>query len=49
MLSSPYKDTTLIVDDLNSYQLNLVQRTISAESLEDANRIVKLLEEGSNK
>jgi protein phosphatase len=48
MFSSPYKDTLLIVDDLNSYQLNLVQRTISAESLEDAMRIVKLLEQGAN-
>lgn len=47
--SSPYKDTLLIIDDLNSYQLNLVQRTISAESLQDAERIVKILEEGANK
>ena len=49
MLSSPYKETDLVLSDLNSYQLNLVQRTISAESLEDANRIVKLLEAGANK
>jgi protein phosphatase len=49
MLSSPYKETDLVLADLNSYQLNLVQRTISAESLEDANRIVKLLEAGANK
>jgi protein phosphatase len=49
MLSSPYKETDLVLADLNSYQLNLVQRTISAESLEDANRIVTLLEAGANK
>ena len=49
MLSSPYKETDLVLADLNSYQLNLVERTISAESLEDANRIVKLLEAGANK
>lgn len=48
-LSSPYKDTDLVLADLNSYQLNLVERTISAESLQDAERIVKLLEAGSNK
>jgi hypothetical protein len=39
----------LIIDDLNSYQINLVQRTISAESLQDAERIVKILEEGAAK
>jgi protein phosphatase len=48
-LSSPYKDTDLIAANLNSYQLNLVERTISAESLQDAERIVKLLEAGANK
>ena len=49
MLSSPYKETDLVLADLNSYQLNLVERTISAESLADAQRIVKLLEAGANK
>ena len=49
MFSSPYKETDLVLSDLNSYQLNLVQRTISAESLQDAQRIVALLEAGANK
>jgi protein phosphatase len=48
-LSSPYRETDLLVFNLNSYQLDLVQRTISAESLQDAERIVKLLESGANK
>jgi protein phosphatase len=48
-LSSPYKETNLVLADLNSYQLNLVERTISAESLKDAERIVKLLEGGAKK
>ena len=49
MLSSPYETTDLFIDDLSIYQLNLVERTISAESLADAQRIVKLLEAGARK
>jgi protein phosphatase len=44
MLSSPYKQSDLSVDLLNSYQLNLLDRTITATDLQDAERIVKLLE-----
>ncbi|MFM1984332.1 MAG: hypothetical protein RL723_767 [Actinomycetota bacterium] len=44
MLSSPYKQSDLSVADLNSYQLNLLDRTITATDLQDAERIVKLLE-----
>ena len=44
MLSSPYKQSDLSVAQLNSYQLNLLDRTITATDLQDAERIVKLLE-----
>ena len=44
MLSSPYKQSDLSVALLNSYQLNLLDRTITATDLEDAERILKLLE-----
>jgi protein phosphatase len=44
MLSSPYKQSDLSVSQLNSYQLNLLDRTITATDLQDAERIVKLLE-----
>lgn len=44
MLSSPYKQSDLSTDSLNSYQLNLLERTITATDLKDAERILKLLE-----
>jgi PPM family protein phosphatase len=44
MLSSPYKQSDLSIALLNSYQLNLLDRTITATDLEDAERILKLLE-----
>lgn len=44
--SSPYETTDIFINELNSYQIDLLNRTISAESLADAKRIVKLLESG---
>ena len=44
MLSSPFEKTEIFLNELNSYQIDLLNRTISAESLEDAERIVKLFE-----
>jgi len=46
MFSSPYETTDIFINELNSYQIDLLDRTISAESLADAKRIVKLLESG---
>ena len=44
MLSSPYEESPIDVSQLNTYQLDLLDRTITATDLEDAHRIVKLLE-----
>jgi serine/threonine protein phosphatase PrpC len=46
MFSSPYEKTDLFINELNPYQIDLLNRTISAESLADAQRIVKLFESG---
>jgi protein phosphatase len=46
MFSSPYESTDLFLNELNPYQIDLLTRTISAESLADAERIVKLFESG---
>jgi hypothetical protein len=46
MFSSPYEKTDLFINELNPYQIDLLNRTISAESLSDAQRIVKLFESG---
>jgi PPM family protein phosphatase len=45
--SRPYQTTDLNVSELSSYQLNLVERTITATDLEDARRILTLLENGA--
>jgi hypothetical protein len=47
VFSRPYQTTDLNVSELNSYQLNLVERTITATDLEDARRILTLLENGA--
>jgi protein phosphatase len=44
MLSSPFETSEIDVSTLNSYQLDLLDRTISATDIEDAKRIIKLLE-----
>lgn len=44
MLSSPFEESGLSVSQLNSYQINLLERTITATDLEDAKRILNLLE-----
>lgn len=46
--STPYEETDILVSDLNSYQQNLLNRTISAESLADAERIVEMLQPGDD-
>jgi protein phosphatase len=48
MFSSPYEKTDLFINELNPYQIDLLNRTISAESLSDAKRIVKLFESGGS-
>jgi protein phosphatase len=42
--SELYSETTLNVDSLNEYQRRLVEQSISAESLEEATRILKQIE-----
>jgi protein phosphatase len=49
MLSSPFRQSDLSVSQLNSYQINLLERTITATDLEDAERILKLLESSVDK
>lgn len=41
--STPYRISEISVDDLTSFQQNLIERSISAESLEDAERILEQL------
>ena len=40
------QQTQILVSDLNSYQQQLIERTISAESFDDAKRVIKLLSPG---
>jgi protein phosphatase len=42
--STLYSETMLSVDSLNEYQRRLVERSISAESLEEATRILKQIQ-----
>ena len=49
MLSSPFRQSDLSVSQLNSYQINMLERTITATDLEDAERILKLLESSVDK
>jgi protein phosphatase len=44
--SHPMQQTQILVSDLNSYQQQLIERTISAESFDDAKRVIKLLSPG---
>ena len=46
--SSPYLISELQIDELNGFQRELIDRSISAESLEDAERILQQLEESVN-
>ena len=46
--SEAYKTSDLMTTDLNSYQLNLLDRTITATDLADAERILKLLSLGQD-
>lgn len=43
--SNPYRISDINVDDLSSFQQTLIERSISAESLEDAERILQQLKE----
>lgn len=44
--SHPMQQTQILVSDLNSYQQQLIERTISAESFDDAKRVIKFLSPG---
>ena len=46
--SNPYRVSDISVDDLSSFQQTLIERSISAESLEDAERILQQLKESIN-
>lgn len=46
--SSPYQVSDIKVDELSSFQQTLIERSISAESLEDAQRIVEQLQDSLN-
>jgi protein phosphatase len=46
--SKPYRVTEIMFDDLSPFQQTLLERSISAESLEDAERIVQQLGEAVN-
>ncbi len=45
-LSTPYEDTGIPLDDLPTFRREIVENTISARSLEDAQRIVENIREG---
>ena len=46
--SSPYLVSEIKVDDLTGFQQTLIERSISAESLEDAQRILQQLKDSSD-
>ena len=46
--STPYRISEISVDDLTSFQQNLIERSISAESLEDAERILEQLRDNQD-
>ena len=46
--SSPYLISDIETAELSSFQQTLIERSISAESLEDAERILQQLEESRN-
>ncbi|MFM1951124.1 MAG: hypothetical protein RL418_811, partial [Actinomycetota bacterium] len=43
--SKPYRVSDIAIDDLSPFQQTLIERSISAESLEDAERILQQLSE----
>jgi PPM family protein phosphatase len=45
--SHPYLISEISVEDLSSFQQTLIERSISAENLEDAQRILEQLQEGT--
>ena len=47
-LSSPHEDSGIRLDDLPSFDRQTVERTITARSLEDAEKIVERLRESAN-
>ena len=44
--SHPYLISEISVEDLSPFQQTLIERSISAENLEDAQRILEQLQEG---
>jgi hypothetical protein len=48
VFSREYQRTDLVVDQLNTYQQQLVERSISGDSLEDINNKLQTLREVGN-